>query len=545
MTRRHFLQGAGGAILSLPFLPSLFSNKALAAIIGANQQKSFIGIAAFHGLYRMHGPQSALMPVLPHDIRSLSGFTSLSMPGKHTVYARPLVELLQGSQISQIINSSFNPLLPKMLMMQGFDYLSIYGHNGAQFGNQNTSAGVKGLSSTASIDQVMANSINFYKNPGLKGRSLVYACNKYETDLRPSGYGISSAYQTPSSPTTSPIVASPVEYDPQAVWDKYFGSNTKATNPLKKTLVDLVLGDYKAVRNNRKIAGDDKRVLDQHIELLQQTQQSVNIQTLQVNGGTRPPDKAPSGAKWGAGLYEPPACTAEDRKMLIRTMNNVITSLISSGLCHSFLGSTECLSSANQGDWHHWAHTGYDNDNDAIADANSYNSVITENSIVMQEMCLDLALKLNAINVNGTTLLDNALIACVQEHSKRGHEAWNIPVITFGSAGGIFKTGQYLDYRNFTTARNDMGFTRFGVPMNQLWANLLQAVDVPSSEFENLGKSEDSHPFFTIGARRTGYGVSLFWNADATGITQTPIPSSHYASWSGTDLSSWLPFIKA
>ncbi len=372
---------------------------------------------------------------------------------------------------------------------------------------------------------------------------MVYACNKYETDLRPGGYGISSTYKTPNEPATSAIVSPPVEYNPQAVWDKYFGGSA-TPNPLKKTLVDLVLSDYKTLRSNRKIASEDRRVLDQHIELLQNTQQAVNNQTL-ANGGTRPPDNAPSGAKWGAGLYEPPACTANDRKMLIKTMNSVITSLIASGLCHSFLGSTECLSSANQGDWHHWAHTGYDNDNDVIADANSYNSVITENSTVMQEMCLDLALKLDAINVNGSTLLDNSLVACIQEHNKRGHESWNIPVITFGSAGGVFKTGQYLDYRNFTTLRNDLYWSRFGIPMNQLWANLLQAVDVPPSEFETSGKASDSHPFFTINGRRTGYGVSLFWNTDATGVSQTPVASSHYSSWNGTDLSAWLPFIKA
>ncbi len=544
MTRRHFLQGAGGAILSLPFLPSLIGNRAMAALLAANQQKSFIGVGAFHGLYRMHGPKSQLMPVLPDDIRSVAGFTPLSLPGKHTVYARPLSQLLQNNQISQIINSSFNPVLSKMLMMQGLDFLSIYGHNGAQFGNQNTSGGVTGLSSTASIDQVMANSLNFYKNPALKGRSLVVGPNKYETGLRPGGYGISSAYQTPSSPLTSAIVSPPLAYNPQAVWDKYFGQ-APTTLPLKKTLVDLVLADYKSVRGSRALASEDKRVLDQHIELLQNTQLAVNNQSLQINGGIRPPNKAPSGADWGAGVYDLVACTAADRRILIKTMNSVITSLISSGLCHSFLASSESLTSTDLGAWHAWAHAGYDNDKDLIANVESYNSVITENTIVMQDMCLDLALKLDSISSNGSTLLDSSLITCIQEHSKRGHEAWNIPVITFGSAGGTLKTGQYLDYRNFETTRNDLGWTRFGFPMNQLWANLLQAMDVPPGEFEALGKVADSHPSFTINGRRTGYGVSLFWTADGASVGLVPVSSSHYSTWGGTDLSSWLPFIKA
>src|SRR5439155_16735142 len=141
------------------------------------------------------------------------------------------------------------------------------------------------------------------------------------------------------------------------------------------------------------------------------------------------------------------------------------------------------------------------------------------NRSVMKDICLDLAKKLDA---NG--ILDSTLIACVQEHNKRGHESWNVPVITFGSAGGVLKTGQYLDYRNMTK-RDDKVYSRFGYPINQLLANFLQAVDVPRSEFEALNKASNS-----LFKANSGYGVSRYNSADLGVFVD------NYSGWGGVDL---------
>src|SRR5579862_4224995 len=95
ISRRHFLQGTGAA-LALPLLPSLLSKEARAQT--APVQKSFIGIAAFNGLYRMIGPYSQLMPPLPYDITSTQGFTPLTPTGLHTIYSRPLSSFTTGGQ---------------------------------------------------------------------------------------------------------------------------------------------------------------------------------------------------------------------------------------------------------------------------------------------------------------------------------------------------------------------------------------------------------------------------------------------------------------
>ncbi|OQW47958.1 MAG: hypothetical protein A4S09_14265 [Proteobacteria bacterium SG_bin7] len=546
MTRRHFLQGAGGAMLSLPFLPSLISNRVLAAALSTSQQKSFIGICNYSGLFRMYGPQSLLMPILPHDISNVAGFTRQSQSGKHTVSARPLSTLLTNGKISQIIDTSYNPLLPKMQMIQGMDFLSIFGHHGGHFGNTATSPGVTGLPPVASIDQVMAYSTNFYKNASLKGRSVVYTNTSDYLGLQPGGMDVSSTWADPNNKLSSAIVATPRYKSPAVLWDKFFGTVTPPTN-LKKTLVDIVLADYNTVRNSRQIASEDKKVLDNHIALLQQTQQEVTQQTTVVNGGIRPSSKAPSGADWGNGLYLTPQNTAADRIANLRAMNSVITSIIASGLCHSFLGNTYTFTSVNPGDWHAWGHEGYSNDTNTIANQSSYDKVVNENTILYREMALDLALKLDAVSQNGKTLLDNSLLTVVMEHSKRGHEAWNCNVISFGSAGGVLNTGQYLDYRNMASG-DDLGYTRHGMPINQLWANYLLACDVPASEFEALNPVNTSCPLFTINGRRTGYGVSYFNTVDGTSIMAKPYPYHQYGNgtqnWNGHDLSGWLPFIK-
>ncbi|HEX4633360.1 MAG TPA: DUF1552 domain-containing protein, partial [Gemmatimonadales bacterium] len=303
LSRRHFLQGAG-ATLALPLLPSLMSREARAQ--AAPVQKSFIGIAAYNGLYRMIGPYSQLMPPLPYDITSTAGFTPLSPPGLHTLYSRPLSTLVSNGQISDIIDASFNAMLPKMLMMQGFDFLPFYAHHHAHFGNGAASSDFESVSPMASLDQVLASSTSFYKTAALKGRSLAYTANDAEAggplgSLYPGGLASSATYQDPTHPTNGGIIPTARSCNPQAVWDHFFSSGAQSGPSLKATMVDRVLQDYKAVRNGKTIGSADAQILDQHVAFLQTAEQQVQA-TSGCTPGVRPPTHAPSGAAWGAGL---------------------------------------------------------------------------------------------------------------------------------------------------------------------------------------------------------------------------------------------------
>ncbi len=63
---------------------------------------------------------------------------------------------------------------------------------------------------------------------------------------------------------------------------------------------------------------------------------------------------------------------------------------------------------------------------------------------------LDLATKLDAVDMGGHTLLGDTLIAWCQESGASTHDPVNMPVITAGAAAGAMKTGLLVDCRNTT-----------------------------------------------------------------------------------------------
>jgi hypothetical protein len=544
ITRRHFLQGAGNAVLALPLLPSLLSRQALAQLMSTPVQKTFVGIKAANGLFEALGPNSLLMPKLPLNLSPNPGLAVRTQVGRHSVHAGALTSLMQDGKISQLINESYNSLLPKMNMMQGFDYVPLASfHHNAHFGNQWDVAGSGGRVPIApSIDQIMAYSTNFYKNPALRGRSVAYTACELEQGFGGAGQfgGPSATFKDPSNPLTSEIVSTPAFASPLALWERFFGSGTIKT-PLKATLVDRILADYKSVRTNPRLGAADRQMLDNHISFMQETQRQVASVAGACATPSRPPDNAPSGTYWGAGIYARNGipCTYEDRVQLLLTMNSVITAIVACGLCHSFLSQANFIITHTPGDdYHQWSHDGWNNDENKVNNQASYDLLLKHNNDVLRLQCLDLAKKLDAIKPDGvTSLLDNSLIMWLQEHSKRGHESWNVPVITWGSAGGAIKTGQYIDYRDVqSTYRDDRVFTRFGFPINQLWANIMKAVGVPPSEFEAYNKMTATHPYFVVNGRLTGYG------ATAGGDPAHDLMKYYSEGWKNHDLSGWLPF---
>ncbi len=502
ITRRHFLQGAGAAALALPLLPSLFPKGARA---DATPPKSFIGIGAWNGLYRMYGADSQLMPRTTVDasgtLLSATGtavpYAPLMLP-QHTIYSAQLTDIAAANNgaISDIIDANYTPLLNKVLMLQGFDYIGLgYYHHSGHFGNwHETSGQTEGNPTMASLDVVIS---NYLKSALLPSDIVCYTASYPDR-------GQTTSFLADGTPTSD------IFYNPATLWDSYFGTSNIPIN-LKKTLVDQVLVDYKSVRQSARLGAQDRLKLDTHIALLSQTE--ANVQKI-------------------AGMCQlmRPDASLTDRATILKTMNDVIVSLIACGLCNTFMGWAWALNDSDPNNWHVWSHLGFSNDTDAIADQTNYTNMVEQSRSVMNDMCLDLAQKLDAVQ-----LLDSSLIVCLQEHSKRGHESWNIPVIAFGSAGGTFKTGQYIDYRQLP-GRDDAMFTRFGFPMNQLYANILGAMGVPTSTFEALNKTraDATMPF----KANSGYGVCAIHPDFTQG-------AGYYASWTGYDMSSWLPLLKA
>jgi len=386
------------------------------------------------------------------------------------------------------------------MMLQGFDYIGLgWYHHSGQFGNWHASAdGSEGNPDMATLDNVVA---DWFGSQGYPNDVVTYSASWLDGD-----WGCS--FQADGTRTTAQFS------DPGALWDKYF-ADAQIPTDFKTLLVDRVLEDYRALKQNPRLGAEDRVRVDNHIEHLAATEAKIK-QIGAICDQLRPDSDI------------------GDRALLLRTMNDVIVGLISCGMAHSFMGWAQALVSEDPNQWHVWSHAAYDGTTDSIADASAYESLVEHSRSVMKDMCLDLAKKLDAVEQ-----LDNCVIACIQEHGKRGHESWNVPVITFGSAGGALKTDQYVDYRN-VAERDDLEYTRFGFPMNQLYANLLMSMDMPPSAFEPLNKPRAdgaSSPF----KPGSGYGVNAIHPDAAAGYSL----GGHYESWSGYDMSAWLPQVKA
>ena len=100
-----------------------------------------------------------------------------------------------------------------------------------------------------------------------------------------------------------------------------------------------------------------------------------------------------------------------------------------------------------------------------------------------------------------------------------------MPVVTAGSAAGVLETGNFVDFRNRNNMELAHGYSpeheslRPGLPYQRWLGNVLNAVGIPSSEFERPGEH--------------GYGDNVNPNTDA-------MPTSHM-----DDASLPLPVIHA
>jgi hypothetical protein len=293
-------------------------------------------------------------------------------------------------------------------------------------------------------------------------------------------------------------------------------------------LVDRILEDYKSVRNNPRLGSEDRTRLDAHVAHLAATEAKVK-QVAAVCKQLRPDQ------------------SITDRQLVVTTMNSVIVGLISCGMCNIFTGLAGDLVSDDPGQWHTWSHEGFNATTMAVANQTSYDSLVEQNRRMLNDTCLDLAKQLDQVGQ-----LDNSLIVWIMEHSKRGHECWNVPAIMLGSAGGVFKTDQYIDFRDITTRNDETGYTRYGFPMNQLYSNILRAFGMAPSDYEPLNSpgSPDhvDSPFRNIFKANSGYGVYTLHPDFAFGYqyqghdyTTRGGLGAHYAGWQGYDLSSWLP----
>jgi hypothetical protein len=268
--------------------------------------------------------------------------------------------------------------------------------------------------------------------------------------------------------------------DSLQLFDQVFGPITPG--PARRPIVDRVLENYRRLRSgSARLSTDDRRRLDEHMQGLSELERRLNA-TVSCGTLTRPTSGSiPLIHTSDYGLV--PARQGE----VYRLYNDVVALAFACGASRIAVFSADPTFSTFSGDWHqdiaHKAHLPGMTEQMTIAAAHQF---------FFENVFLDLARKLDAINDTSGTVLDNTLLVWSQESGNHTHENQSMPLVTFGGAGGALRTGSFIDYRD--TSR-EIG-SRFqgtpeprfaGLSWNQWLANALQVIGIPRAQWEESG----------------------------------------------------------
>jgi hypothetical protein len=396
-----------------------------------------------------------------------------------------------------------------MNVLRGFDFPFQCSHHygRASLGDYNANNGAStpfpANPDRRSIDQVMAWSPNFYNSTaGIQARSVT---------LFTGGDRPSHAYADPAVGASSGINdLTPTAQSSWDLFDQLFPSPPTSGPPATRPLiVDLVLQDYQRLRNsNRRLSTADKQRLDDHVQRIYELQRKLQTTTAPAcNAITKPATNNSSiaGSYFNtssgyatAAPFDGTSSSPSLQSQYWDMYNDVLAAALHCGATRVavvLMDATQAdFSTVPGGTWHTTTPAG-------VAHSCNYEDGPSGTQPVMVQafsnffsgVVLDLAQKLDAAAETSGTTLDRSLVMWTSEHGNRIHLQMTMPVITFGSGGGYFKTGNYCDYRNLTKlgpppdngSVTDPGSqVAPGLVWNQMWANCLTAMGVQRSEYQ-------------------------------------------------------------
>jgi hypothetical protein len=510
--RRHFLRGAAGFTLALPFLESLVKRGARAGEPPFALQPRFVAMTTQHG-----GVWGANM--FPADATAPS--SEQLYPG-HTMHYGALQRTVEGgmARVSPVLRAPegllTERLVSKMNVIRGLDIMFYIGHHaGGELGNYASNDGQlenPTMEARPTIDQVMAYSPSFYPTPVLL-RSMHVGTHENHC------WG----YANPSAQAGA-IESIPLSQSAQALFNQIFVPEDSGPAP-RPLVVDRVVESYRRLHDGafgdaKRLGAADRQRLSDHMDRLR------DLETRLASAADCSDVSPIAGDTLGldVGGY---SANVTDMIHHYRLYNDVI---VAAFMCDTsriaVINSGETWSTEWPGlccDWHQRvAHEA------AFPDGVAQQILVAAKREFFESVFLDLVTKLDSVyddSVNEITLLDNTLVYWTQESGSTTHDPVSLPVISAGSAAGAFTTGRYLDYRdrdNTTLAHDyqpEYELLRPGLPYNRWLANVLLAMGVPASEFERAGER--------------GYGVTHIETSEAW--------PSHLLD----DMSAMLPHLAA
>ena len=433
LSRRMFLHTSAGALVGIPLLGSLMPRSSRAG--GFAPPVRYVQWVTDHGQNASRfWPDDAYWPV------------DEVAPG---VRARALTEI--PGQLSQVLTPDFDALRDKMNLLRGLDALAPSGlHN----------ACVPTCASAPPVDNHVP-AFPYSVDHVLEESSTVYPEVPVVPALRMTP-GVPSAYKWGSFSWTrqggEPFKLPAYESNANALAAVFVGGGgvKPEDDPViahRVKLTDQVLEDYASVLGSNKLSSSDAMLLENYMDLLSEVQERMLAEA---------PD-----------CSEPQMLDESDFDLLHR---NAIDIAVLGMLCgatrvvayHCYQGSP---TDYDEETFHAWAH------DDAELHAQMQLWRYRQLARLIERMD-------SVTESDGRTLLDNSLLYACNELSHPGHAAMDqrisgqthlvdMPVITAGSAGGRFVTGQYVD---------------FGVRLlNNMLVTIFAAMGVSPDEYERDG----------------------------------------------------------
>jgi hypothetical protein len=304
-----------------------------------------------------------------------------------------------------------------------------------------------GWGSAASIDQIVAQAY---------GPNMPYqrAANDAmpETRYRSVALGVQSGGATSLNRMTYSGDAQPIhpEINPKAAFDRLFmgvtpgGMQPPMEDPAvtrnrneKKAIVDLLKGEMSRIRT--RVGATEYQKIDKHLEgLLAIERRLVPPPTTGGSVGCTIPATPPSGSSGNANF---PTQIDHMINVAAHTLACDITRILTlqisygfSNVTHSWLGHTSAH--------HTMSHDGMDR-----------RTQLSQIDTWYATKFAALLMALDSVNEGSGTLLDNTMVVWGRELGSTAHRMDRVPFVIAGKAGGVLRTGRYLNFSGQQHAR--------------------------------------------------------------------------------------------
>lgn len=257
--------------------------------------------------------------------------------------------------------------------------------------------------------------------------------------------------------STTPVFG---ENSPRLVFDRLFG-RAKRTGPSDASILDAVMEQGKTLKN--RVGRQDQRQLDQYLESVRSAETRLELvekrqREMEADRNAKTVDIKVDGLPTEP-RYQ---LDQEDREQIeryLRLMSDMMvlafqtdTTRVSTMHMGNFGAFPDVITVGSESDYHALAHSG------ASYAPERSDPVNREAFREVQEWFSSnlayLIRRLDSIHEPNGTLLDNCLMMYASDLAAGDHTVDNIPMVLFGSGGGVLKTGRHIACENNTPVAN-------------------------------------------------------------------------------------------